>query len=229
MNQRHATTTRIAVRFVLTFVLFAGALFGSAGTLRWPQAWVYLVLQWAASTGLVVWLRRHDPELLDDRLKFMKSTVRGWDRALMLIMTAIFVPLLILPGLDFRYGWSRVPLWLQLLAYAALMAALYLMFAVMRVNTYLSRVVEIQKDRGHRVVSTGPYARVRHPMYVAACTLYLCVPLVLGSYVALVPGVLEVALFVLRTALEDRLLHNELDGYREYAQKVRYRLIPGVW
>jgi protein-S-isoprenylcysteine O-methyltransferase Ste14 len=136
----------------------------------------------------------------------------------------------VLAGLDAgRFGWSSVPPSLQAAGWAGLLFAGAVIWWAASANTFLSRMVRIQDDRGHRVVAEGPYLWIRHPMYAGVIVFILCVPLVLGSCWALVPGVLIGILFVTRTTLEDQTLREELPGYRDYAQRVRYRLIPWVW
>jgi protein-S-isoprenylcysteine O-methyltransferase Ste14 len=208
----------------------SAAFFGTAGTLAWPEAWLYLIFQLSFSTGMSVWLKKHNPDLLRDRMIFLKRSARGWDKAILWISTVVFIPYLLLPGLDaIRYQWSSVPLPIRAFGFIGIGLSLVLIFRVMRENTYLSRFVEIQKERGHRVITTGPYRYIRHPMYVGVIILFYCLPLALGSLWTLIPTVLLTALIVVRTHLEDKTLHEELDGYKAYAEKVRYRLIPGIW
>jgi len=122
-----------------------------------------------------------------------------------------------------------VPLPVKAAGFAAIAASFILIFRVMRENRYLSRVVEIQKERGHQVISTGPYRHVRHPMYIGVIALFVAIPLALGSLWALIPAAALSALIVVRTCLEDKVLHAELEGYEAYAERVRYRLVPGIW
>jgi protein-S-isoprenylcysteine O-methyltransferase Ste14 len=148
-------------------------------------------------------------------------------------MAAYTVCLLLTPvvaGLDAgRFGWSAVPLPARLLAWLALAAAGTLIFWALATNTYLSRMARIQDDRGQVVVTAGPYRYVRHPMYLGVILLFLGMPVALGSWWALLPGIVIAALFVLRTAKEDPMLREELPGYTEYARHVGYRLVPGIW
>ena len=130
---------------------------------------------------------------------------------------------------DGRFHWSHVPWWVCVLGYVLLVAGLAGMTWAESVSKFFEPTVRIQTDRGHRVIDTGPYALVRHPGYVAACLLCLGMPLSLGSFWALIPGILSCLLLVLRTIWEDRTLRDELVGYEEYTQRVRYRLVPGVW
>jgi protein-S-isoprenylcysteine O-methyltransferase Ste14 len=224
------STTRLLARLLTAIIIMSVAFFGTAGTLAWPEAWLYLIFQLSFSTGMSVWLKKHNPDLLRDRMIFLKRSARGWDKAILWISTVVFIPYLLLPGLDaIRYQWSSVPLPIRAFGFIGIGLSLVLIFRVMRENTYLSRFVEIQKERGHRVITTGPYRYIRHPMYVGVIILFYCLPLALGSLWTLIPTVLLTALIVVRTHLEDKTLHEELDGYKAYAEKVRYRLIPGIW
>jgi protein-S-isoprenylcysteine O-methyltransferase Ste14 len=145
-------------------------------------------------------------------------------------MIVIFIPYLLLPGLDaIRYRWSSVPFFVRVFGFAAIIATLLLISWVMRENTYLSRVVEIQKEKGHKVITTGPYRYVRHPMYGAVIIQLICVPLALGSLLALIPAAFLIMLMVIRTHLEDETLQLELEGYKAYSEKVKFKLFPGIW
>jgi protein-S-isoprenylcysteine O-methyltransferase Ste14 len=159
-----------------------------------------------------------------------KKDVKSWDRKIIRIYVLFLAALPIIAGLDaVRFHWSHVSLALNLVGFCGLVLTALLVFWVMKENTFASSVVRIQKDRGQRVCTTGPYAYVRHPMYIAIILLMLCLPAALGSLFAFIPAVIIAGLFVLRTSLEDRTLKEELPGYTEYAQKVRFRLIPGLW
>lgn len=224
------STTRIAIRLVLSFAIMAAAFFGSAGTFAWPEAWLYIVLQFTFSTTLGVWLKKNNPDLLRERMVFLKQTARGWDKAIMLAATAVLIPYLLLPGLDaIRYQWSCVSFPLKVAGFVGVFVSLALICRVMRENTYLSRVVEIQHDREHKVISTGPYRYIRHPMYVGVTVMFFCIPLGLGSLWTFIPATLFTVLLVIRTHLEDKTLRTELEGYASYADRVRYRLVPGIW
>ncbi|NNG16348.1 MAG: isoprenylcysteine carboxylmethyltransferase family protein [Gemmatimonadales bacterium] len=140
------------------------------------------------------------------------------------------LPLLILPGLDaVRFQWTHMPAVLEAVGLAAHVPGFLWIFSVMKENTYLSRVVKIDVERGQEVITSGPYRVVRHPMYAAVILLVLCMPLALGSWLSLIPASLMVVLLVVRTALEDQTLHEELEGYTEYAARTRYRIVPGAW
>ncbi|MDJ0950608.1 MAG: isoprenylcysteine carboxylmethyltransferase family protein [Alphaproteobacteria bacterium] len=224
---------RRVVRGLLANVLIQAAfLFLAAGRVDWLMAWVYLAMNVLVMAGEVVWLLRVSPNLVRERVTAWKRPdVKGWDRWIVVVM-AVAGPLTILlvAGLDQRFGWSAVgPLWLQLAMLTPALAGHGLVMWAMRANPFFSALVRIQAERGHRVITGGPYRHVRHPGYSGAILWYLATPLILGSLWALVPAVLTVAVTVLRTVLEDRTLFRELDGYPGYARQVRWRLLPGLW
>jgi protein-S-isoprenylcysteine O-methyltransferase Ste14 len=219
---------RIVAVFV-TISIMDVVLFVPAGRLDWPAAWILSSLYGVFLLVFVVWGTLKAPDLLQERSR-VADNVKSWDKVIMGVYTVLLLAMLILAGLDVgQFRWSDMPLALQVLGLAGLFPAGGIIFWTILTNAYLGRMVRIQEDRGHQVVTGGPYRYVRHPMYVGIILLLPCVALFLGSWWALVPGVLIVALFVIRTALEDRTLQAELPGYAEYARRVRYRLLPGVW
>ena len=223
-------TLRIALRLSMAFVGMSAAFFGSAGTLAWFQAWLYIVIQFSFWTVTAVWMKKHNPELLKDRMAFLKRSAKGWDKIIIVTSTAVLVPYLLLPGLDaVRYRWSSVPLAIVVLGFVGVLVALLLMVWVIQVNTYLSRFVEVQRERGHKVITSGPYRYVRHPMYASLIILLYSIPVALGSLWTLIPASILTLLFVIRTYFEDQTLHEELEGYNSYSTKVKYRLLPGIW
>jgi len=215
---------------LLTIVAgLAAILFISAGRLDWIQAWAFSLAFGSFLTFYGLWALRNDPGQLNERSQVGENTKR-WDKVILTIYTVLLFSMLILAGLDAgRFGWAVAPLALQILGWCGAACAGFVIFRTVMVNTFLSRTVRIQDDRGQRVIDTGPYARVRHPMYLGIIVLMVSIPVLLGSLWALVPGGLIGVLFIVRTALEDRTLHQELPGYPEYARRVRYRLLPLVW
>ncbi|MBW2462261.1 MAG: isoprenylcysteine carboxylmethyltransferase family protein [Deltaproteobacteria bacterium] len=204
-----------------------------AGTWRWWEVWVMTALWVVYAIVMTTYLAREDPALLEER-RSASPTQEGqktWDRLLMLVFYPAGLALLLVPGFDvMRFGWSEpLPLWVEIIGLAAHVPCFVLLGRVMRANTFLSRVVKIDEERGHEVITTGPYALVRHPMYVAIILLFIAIPLAVGSRYALIPAAVSIIILVLRTHLEDRTLHGELPGYPEYAAKTRYRLVPGIW
>jgi protein-S-isoprenylcysteine O-methyltransferase Ste14 len=214
---------------IALFVIFIVTCFAIAGRLDWIQAWAFFAVFIVYGAVVVGWLARSNPELLQERRQTGQN-VEGWDKVVMNVYTVLLLLLFATSALDAgRYMWSEVPVALQAGAWAAMMLAGVAIWHVMAVNAYLSSMVRIQEDRGQEVVSKGLYGYVRHPMYASIIVFIMCVPLVLGSFWALIPGCLIAGLFVYRTAREDRTLTDKLPGYREYTQRVRYRLLPGVW
>ena len=140
-----------------------------------------------------------------------------------------FLPIFIIPGFERKYGWSNVPFWVKIIGFVGFSLGLIIIFLVMKENTFLSKAVEIQKDRGHKVITTGPYSVVRHPMYSGFILFMVFYCFALGSLYSLIPTALGVVGLVIRTVLEDRMLHEELEGYKDYAQKTKKKLIPLIW
>ncbi len=206
-------------------------LFLPAGTLAWPQAWVFMVLFIGCSQATGLWLARTDPDLLAAR---MRSPLAGQqthrDRAVMLAIVIGMAGWLVVMALDARrFGWSRDPLWAQALGAVLILAAFWGWTRVLRANSFAATTIEIQAERGQTVISSGPYALVRHPMYAYALLLMIGAPLLLGSLWGLLGLVLFAPLLAARALGEEALLMDGLDGYRDYAGKVRFRLVPGVW
>ena len=223
-------TAKLTARFVLGLVTLGGILFGTAGTFDWPEAWIYIVIQFGWAAALTVYLWSHDPDLLKDRLKFAKKSAKGWDKILTFVSMPFYMAYMVIPGFDaVRYQWSRVPVGIKAVCFLVVIASLLWIVWIMKENTYLSRFVEIQEERGHKVITTGPYKFVRHPMYIGTTILLLALPAALGSLYTLIPAAFTVVFMIVRTSLEDKTLHRELEGYVAYAQRTKYRLIPGIW
>ena len=213
--------------------LFAMAILWPAGTWQWWEAWVMIVMWTIYGVVTTHYLLRHDPALLAERLKFLPlhKEQKDWDKVLMSLFFIAGIGLYLIPGFDVvRYEWSEpLPEWMRILAMLIHLPCFLLLGWVMRENTYLSQVVKIDKDRDHKVVTSGPYALVRHPMYTVVIVLLFALPVALGSRFALILAVFLTLLLIIRTYCEDRTLHEELKGYPEYAKQTRYRLIPGIW
>jgi protein-S-isoprenylcysteine O-methyltransferase Ste14 len=219
----------LSTRLLSLLVLIAGLLFIPAGRLNWLQAWLFILAFGAFLVFYGGWSLRNDSGQLAERRR-PGANVKKWDQILLSIYSVLLLALLVVAGLDAgRFRWAPLAPVLQITGWVLSALAGGLIFWVVSVNTFLSRWVRIQDDRGQQVIQTGPYGRVRHPMYLGIILLMPGVALILGSGWALLPACLIVVLYVIRTALEDRTLQAELPGYPEYAQSVRYRLIPGIW
>jgi len=211
-----------------SLLLFGIILFACAGRMDWWEAWIFLAIYLGGVMINGLWSLRHNPDMLNERGQIGKNA-KNWDKVIGVIYMVLLLAIYVLAGLDKRFGWSGMPLWVEVVGGLALAASMAMTFWVMASNAFLSTFVRIQDDRGHTTVSGGPYRFVRHPMYAGILVMSLGMPLLLGSWWALVPGVLNIVNFIVRTALEDRTLQAELPGYKEYAAKVKYRLIPGIW
>lgn len=215
---------------VFTAIL-AAMLFIAAGTLAWPEAWIYLAgsIVLGLTSGLIIASR--NPELLRERMRGpMQQGQKSWDKPLMGAVIVLCALLPIAAGIDaVRLGYSHMPLWLEVLGGLFVCFGIYMFHIVMVTNAYATTVVRVQSERGHQVISTGPYAFVRHPMYTGAVFYFLGIALLLGSWWAVAIAAVLAALFAVRAVWEEETLKAELDGYAAYAERVRYRLIPGVW
>lgn len=219
----------VIIRTITTILFILAVLFVPAGTLGWPEAWIFLLLYFTMVTGALLWMKKKAPGLLKERMS-RKKDMKSWDKKFIIVYSFCLILLLVVPGFDaVRFRWSDVPLTLKVLGFLGFLPGMFLAFWAVKENAYASDVVRIQEDRGHTVCTSGPYQYVRHPMYTGVILILLCYPLSLGSLFTFIPASIIIALFVLRTALEDKTLQAELSGYKDYAQKVRYRLLPGIW
>jgi protein-S-isoprenylcysteine O-methyltransferase Ste14 len=221
---------KLVRRTLISIVVMALLLFVPAGIIDWPSAWIFLASQLALSLAGGAWLAQSDPELLEERLKpLFQQGQSTSDKIVIVLLVALGISLFIVMGLDRRFGWSHVPLWVQILGALLLVPMGVLSYLTFRENRFAAAVVRVQKERGHRVIATGPYAYVRHPMYLGAIFFGLGTPLMLGALSGLIVSALLVVLLGVRAVLEERTLAAGLPGYADYAKRVRYRLIPRVW
>ncbi len=221
----------LTAEIVGMFVVFALALFLAAGTLAWPAGWAFLVLFFGFVVALSLWLLRHNPGLLTERLTGIgKPDQKAWDKVWYVLATVVFLAWLVFMPLDaVRFHWSQMPAWLQVVGAIVLLGSFSLFFLTFQANPYLSPAVRVQADRGQKVVSTGPYHYVRHPMYAAVIPYALGTSLLLGSWYGLLLGLILVVGIALRAVLEERTVRAELPGYDAYMAQVKYRLVPHVW
>ncbi len=217
------------IRGVVTILVFVAILFLPAGRLDWWEGWTFFLVFLISTSTFVIWMRRKDPELISERSHPGKNVER-WDRIIMSIYTILLIIMLIVAGIDSgRLDLSSPPLFLRIAGWSGLAISMFIVAWTMSSNTFLSEMVRIQDDRGHVVIRQGPYLYIRHPMYVGVILAIISTPLVLGSFWALIPAGMIVTLFIVRTYLEDITLKEKLSGYTDYADQVRYRLIPGIW
>jgi protein-S-isoprenylcysteine O-methyltransferase Ste14 len=216
----------------LYILLFPALLLLLSGDLTWPEGWIFSTWFILLCFFTILYLYRKDPALLEERYKQPGTgNQAGWDRYVVYGLLVGFIFWIVIMPLDAkRFGWSPVfPLWVNVLGEAGLVGSFFLFFRSYTDNTFLSPLVRIQKDRDQRVVSAGVYGFVRHPMTLGAILMFVGAPLVLGSVYGLLAGLALTLLLMGRARGEEAMLARDLEGYREYMQKVRYRLFPFLW
>lgn len=229
MTGDHVSRTQLAVkalvRLALGILVVGALLFVPAGTPDYREAWTFLAVLFVPVSLVFGYLLALDPALLERRLRTReKEPEQG---RIVKLGSVCYAVTFLVPGFDHRFSWSSVPAAVVLLADLLFMLGYALFVLVLRVNSYASRVVEV--EAGQRVASTGPYAIVRHPMYVAVLLMILASPVALGSWWALIPAVPVIGILVIRIRNEEQVLARDLPGYREYMTATRYRLLPGIW
>ncbi|MBB4392520.1 MULTISPECIES: isoprenylcysteine carboxylmethyltransferase family protein [unclassified Bradyrhizobium] len=221
---------RLLLQNTITTAAMGALLFASAGTLRWPSAWVFLATCTLLGPLCGWWLYRIDPALLAERLRpVLQKDQPAADKLFMSVFVVAMLAWLVLIGVDRRLQSSDMPVALQAFGLALFLASTLFTMWVFRENSFAAPVVKLQAERAQRVISTGPYAHVRHPMYSGMVLFFAGVPLLLGSWWGLVMVPILVLLFAIRIGIEERTLREGLPGYDDYAARVRYRLMPGVW
>jgi len=212
-------------RFLMGLFVLAAIFFLTAWSFSYWQAWMYLATLFIPMFMLLIYLVFNAPDLLERRMHAREQvTEQKW---IIAISTLLFIPAFILPGFDIRFGWSKMPAILSVASDVLVFLGYTLFIIVLRENHYASRIVEVEQNQ--KVISSGPYAIVRHPMYVAVILMYVFTPLALGSYWGIIPALTILPSIFFRIRSEEKVLASELEGYVEYTQKVRHRLIPGVW
>ncbi|MFC2053728.1 isoprenylcysteine carboxylmethyltransferase family protein [Chloroflexota bacterium] len=217
------------IQVAIQFFMLAAILFLTSGQLDWIWAWVYLIIGLSGTLIATPIMLRTNPELIAERAEIKENT-KGWDKTFSRYSIIVTLAMLVVAGLDQRFGWSEgFPRELHVIGLVLYAIGTALFFWSLVSNKYFSRSVRIQKERDHAVIHTGPYQHIRHPGYSGMIVSTLGTPLVLGSWWAIIPALLTAGGFVVRTLLEDQTLQAELDGYIKYARRVRFRLLPGVW
>ena len=222
---RKNLAARAVSKYLAGLVMVALLLFVPAGSLAYPNGWLFISLLFIPMLVLGLVLLFKAPELLEKRLNAKEE--QGEQRKVVGLSALLFLAGFVIAALDFRFGWSQLPGWLVLAASAVLLLSYGMYAEVMRENAYLSRTVEIQENQ--KVIDTGLYGIIRHPMYTSTILLFLSIPLVLGSGIAFLLFLAYPVLIAKRIRNEEQVLEEGLAGYREYKQKVKYRLIPFIW
>jgi protein-S-isoprenylcysteine O-methyltransferase Ste14 len=231
-SEKKRVPLRVYVIFVIYTLLFPAVIFLAAGTLRWPMGWWYYGLSVSATIISRLIVARVNPDQLRERGTGMSAeNTKNWDRTLsMLVGLVLPVIALVVVGFDRRWSWSPAfAAWIPILGIVMMLLGYALATWAFVVNRFFSGVVRIQTERGHHVISSGPYSFVRHPGYLGGLISLLATPLLLESLWGFVPVAVYITVLVMRTALEDQTLQDELPGYRDYSQRTRFRLLPGVW
>lgn len=211
----------------VTFILIAVAVFVPAGSIDYWQAWIYLAVTVASSVPLLLFMSK-DPVLLENRTKAGPAAEPRTIQKIIVVCTGLpAIAALVLPGLDRRFGWSDVPSWLSILGDLLLVVAMWMVFLVFKENSFGSAIVEVAKDQ--KVISTGPYAIVRNPMYASAAIYFIAMALALGSWWGLIASIFTIFGLVWRLLDEEKFLAESMPGYAEYCGKVRWHLIPGIF
>jgi protein-S-isoprenylcysteine O-methyltransferase Ste14 len=216
---------QILLRFIMAPIFMGLMLFLPAGTLDYWQAWIYFGVLLIPVSFVVFYFLKNDPELLERRMRMKEKEQK--QKTIQIFGIIIFLIGFITCGLDYRYHWSNVPVYLVIVANAIVLSGYIFVFLVLRENSYASRIIEVEEDQ--KVITTGPYAIVRHPMYLGVLVMYLFTPFALGSYWAIIFFLPLIPLLVSRLLYEEEMLLRELPGYKEYCQKTRYHLIPFIY
>lgn len=225
MSTPRSLKTRLILRSLFAIIFVAVLLFIPAGSPRYWQGWVFMAILFLPMPITSVYFLKRDPQLVERRLRTKEKISE--QKTIIRSAQLLFFPSLLIPGLDYRFGWSHVPLWLTILSQLFFFAGYMINLWVMKENSFASRTIQVEE--GHRVISTGPYRLVRHPMYFGAVLMLLFTPLALGSWWAL-PGIYAVIpLIVLRLLNEEKMLVRDLPGYSDYCLRTRSRLLPLLW
>jgi protein-S-isoprenylcysteine O-methyltransferase Ste14 len=221
---------KLLLQNLIWVVVLGALLFVPAGTLHWPAAWLFLVTIGTLGIAGGLWLARHDPALLAERMRpMMQPDQPAADKTFMLVFGCAALIWFLAIGIDIREHGVRIPWGLQALGLAMLLFSSGFILWVMRENSFAAPVIRLQTERGHRMISTGPYAIVRHPMYSGTVLFFVGAPLLLGSWWGVATSPLLALLFAARIVIEERALTAGLPGYADYTTQVRYRLVPGLW
>lgn len=213
-------------KFAFLFILFGLCYFLTAGTMLFWEAWLFIGIVFAMMLFFIRFMVKNDPDLLKRRLQ--RGEKRQEQKLIVLISDILILIILLLPGLDRRWNWSSVPIWLVLVSDAIFALGYMMFFRVLKENSFAGRTVRVEQ-KVQKVITTGPYSLVRHPMYTSILLMFGIMPLALGSYWGLIPLPLFILSLALRIKDEEKMLCEELEGYKEYMQTTKYRIIPFIW
>lgn len=215
----------VYVRLLVAIFVMSAMFFVPAGTFVYWEAWVYLAVLFIPASLFSIYLLKNDPELLERRMRVKEKEAQ--QKLIIKFSYLYFLLTFLLPGFDKRFGWSNVPTAVVIAADIVVLLGYSIFVLVLRENRYASHIIEVEQEQ--KVISTGPYAIVRHPMYLGVSLMYILTPLALGSYRAIIPAILIIPILVARIRNEESVLLRELKGYQEYMQNTKYCLIPGIW
>ena len=213
------------IRFGLAIPVFGLFFFLPAGSLKYWAAWLYISIIFIPMIFVLIYFLRHDPSLLENRMKYKEKEAA--QKKIISLSAIVYLIGFLIPGFDYRYNWSNIQNYIILIANFFVLLGYIFVFIVFKENSFASRIIEVKKNQ--KVISTGPYKIVRHPMYLGVLIMFMATPIALGSYYALIPFLTIPIVLVLRILNEEKLLLKELKGYKEYIKKTKYRLFPGIW
>jgi protein-S-isoprenylcysteine O-methyltransferase Ste14 len=245
-SEKKFSTPLLVGAIIFATVLQVPLLFWPAGTLLWVEGWVYLTIFFISFSFIFISLNNKNPEILINRMKMKKQAFRkkedemsevrkevkkasATDKIIFPIFSILFLLVFIVPALDKRFHWSLPWIWAEIVGFALLPFSFYILYRTMLENAFASKVLDIREDSGHKVIDTGLYAVVRHPMYSGFTFMIFSIVLALGSWYALIPAVLAVIFLAIRIKFEEKMLIKGLVGYKEYKEKVKYKLIPRIY
>ncbi len=224
---------KLPTPLLILMAIFAPIMIGffimfPSGNFLWTEAWILAIIFGIIMVYMLFWLNKHNPQILRSRTSVKGTTKK--DALILASLGANMIIFIILVSLDGgRYHCSMVPLWAEIIGFAGFVLGFTIVFLVMKENAFAAKVVRIDKEAGHKVVTTGPYAVVRHPMYSGFLLMFASMSIALGSLYGLVPMLFMIIILIIRIRFEEQVLHEGLEGYTEYTKKVRKRLIPGIW
>ncbi len=236
----------LVILIFLTTALQMPILFWPAGTIYWVEGWIYLGIFFISFSFILVSLNNKNPEILINRMKMKKESFRikkdiagtesniikkasGTDKFILPLFAIFFAAVFVIPAFDKRYIWSNIWLWIEIIGFVLLIISFYIVYRAMLENAYASKVLDIREDSGQKLIDTGPYAIVRHPMYSGFGLMIISLALGLGSWYALIPAILAIIFLGIRIKYEEAMLVEGLEGYREYKERVKSKIIPKIY